>query len=181
MIYENDQQAIRVMPFPRPTVLNVRTRLRGRSGSGTFRTSSDVRSMIAIRAKADIERLDPEMVAAQAHVEVRAEPIAFFQRSSSTFIDELDSAGCPTLAVLEAPWPPVESYTENPTCWPSRFPSCFSPKIFALEVYLVDADAAGEDLSRRRPETLEAQGEPFAVREVLGAIWQVYGAAVESL
>ena len=30
----------------------------------------------------------------------------------------------------------VESYTENPTCWPSRFPSCFSPKIFALEVYL---------------------------------------------
>jgi hypothetical protein len=31
--------------------------------------------------------------------------------------------------------PPVESYTENPTCWPSRFPSCFNPKIFALEVY----------------------------------------------
>jgi hypothetical protein len=75
--------------------------------------------MVAIRAKADIERLDPEMVP-----------------NSSTFIDELDSAGCPTLAVLEAPWPPVESYTENPTCWPSRFPSCFSPKIFALEVYL---------------------------------------------
>jgi hypothetical protein len=22
----------------------------------------------------------------------------------------------------------VESYTENPTCWPSRFPSCFSPR-----------------------------------------------------
>jgi hypothetical protein len=40
------------------------------------------------------------------------------------------------LAALEAPWPPVESYTENPTCCPSRFPSCFSPKIFALEVYL---------------------------------------------
>jgi hypothetical protein len=32
-------------------------------------------------------------------------------------------------AVLEAPWPPVKSYTENPTCWPSRFPSSFSPKI----------------------------------------------------
>ena len=31
------------------------------SAFGTFRTSSDVRSMIAIRAKADIERLD-EMV-----------------------------------------------------------------------------------------------------------------------
>jgi hypothetical protein len=38
-----------------------------------------------------------------------------------------------------------------------------------------------EDLSGRRPETLEAQREPFAVREVLRAIWQVYGAAVESL
>jgi hypothetical protein len=35
--------------------------------------------------------------AAQAQVEVRAEPIAFFQRNSSTFIDELNSAGCPTL------------------------------------------------------------------------------------
>ena len=53
---------------------------------GTFRTSSDVRSMVAIRAKADIERLDPEMVAAQAKVEVRAEPIAFFQRNSSKFV-----------------------------------------------------------------------------------------------
>jgi hypothetical protein len=28
---------------------------------------------------------------------VRAEPTAFFQRNSSTFIDELDSSGCPTL------------------------------------------------------------------------------------
>jgi hypothetical protein len=54
----------------------------------------------------------------QAHVEWGAEPVALFQSNSSTFIDELDSAGCPTLAVLEAPWPPVESYTENPTCWP---------------------------------------------------------------
>jgi hypothetical protein len=34
----------------------------GMSLIGTFRTSSDVRSMVAIRAKADIERLDPEMV-----------------------------------------------------------------------------------------------------------------------
>jgi hypothetical protein len=34
--------------------------------------------MVAIRAKADIEGLDPEMVAAQAHVEVRAEPVASF-------------------------------------------------------------------------------------------------------
>jgi hypothetical protein len=31
--------------------------------------------MVAIRAKADIERLDPEMVPAQVHVEVRAEPV----------------------------------------------------------------------------------------------------------
>jgi hypothetical protein len=40
--------------------------------------------MIAIRAKADIERLDPENGAAQAHVEVRAEPTAFFQRNLRT-------------------------------------------------------------------------------------------------
>src|SRR5216684_116895 len=39
--------------------------------------------------------------AAQAQVEVRAEPIAFFQRNSSTFIDELNSAGCPTLRCLK--------------------------------------------------------------------------------
>jgi hypothetical protein len=45
------------------------------SAAGTFRTSSDVRSMVAIRAKSEIERLDPEMVPAQVHVEVRAEPV----------------------------------------------------------------------------------------------------------
>ena len=44
----------------RPRVLTLKIELM--SACGTFRTSSDVRSMVAIRAKADIERLDPEMV-----------------------------------------------------------------------------------------------------------------------
>jgi hypothetical protein len=35
---------------------------RAMSPPGPFRTSSDVRSMVAIRVKADIERLDPETV-----------------------------------------------------------------------------------------------------------------------
>ena len=71
------------------------------------------------------------LLAAQAHVEVRAEPVALFQRNSSTFIPRAADTGG-----ARSPWPPVESYTENPACWPSRFPSCFSPKIFGLEVYL---------------------------------------------
>jgi hypothetical protein len=47
-----------------------------------------------------------------------------------------DLHGLPTLRCSKPLGPPVESYTENPTCWPSRFLSCFSPKILSLEVYL---------------------------------------------
>jgi hypothetical protein len=36
-------------------------------------------------------------------------------------------------------------------------------------------------LSRRRHETLEAQCEPLSVGEILGPIWQMYGAAIEPL
>ena len=30
--------------------------------------------------------------------------------------------------MLEAPWPPVESYTENPTCWHFEIPELFQPQ-----------------------------------------------------
>src|SRR5258708_11397338 len=35
--------------------------------------------------------------------------------------------------------------------------------------------------SRRRHETFKAQGEPVSIGEVLGAIWQMYGAAMQPL
>ena len=41
------------------------------SAVGTFRTSSDVRSMVAIRAKADIERLDPRAASGSDRVSLK--------------------------------------------------------------------------------------------------------------
>src|ERR1700730_7325720 len=61
-----------------------------------------------------------------------AERIAFFQRKSSPFIDELNSAGCRHCGV-RSPLAAGRELYGKPTRWPSRFPSCFSPKICALE------------------------------------------------
>jgi hypothetical protein len=40
---------------------------------------------------------------------------------------------------------------------------------------------AREGLSGRGFESLEAQREPLPIREILGATWQMYGAAIEPL